>query len=69
MEKTVDETVTIRFEYPFLNGVMRIVKETASVVFEQNFDTDCFLILRIRRRDFPLLISRLKKVESLSIVE
>ena len=27
IEKTVDETVTVLFEYPFMNDVMRIVKE------------------------------------------
>jgi len=27
VEKTVDEEVTVLFEYPFMNDVMRIVKE------------------------------------------
>jgi len=67
IEKTVDETVTIRFEYPFLNDVMRVVKEESPVILEQHFDTDCFMTLRIRQRDFPILLSRLEKVESISI--
>jgi uncharacterized YigZ family protein len=68
VEKTVDETVTVRFEYPFLNDVMRVVKEEEPAVLKQHFDTDCFLTLRIRRRDFPVLLSRLEKIESLSVV-
>ena len=64
IEKTIDETVTVRFEYPFLNDVMRIVKEENPAILEQHFDTDCFLTLRIRRRDFSTLLSRLEKVES-----
>ena len=67
IEKTVDETVTIRFEYPFLSDVMRIVKEESPVILEQHFDTDCFMTLRIRQRDFPVLLSRLEKVESISM--
>ena len=69
VEKTVDKIVTIRFEYPFLNDVMRVVKEEEPAVLKQHFDTDCFLTLRIRRRDFPVLLSRLEKIEGLSIVE
>ena len=69
VEKTVDETVSIRFEYPFLNRVLSVVKELTPVVIEQHFDADCFLTLRIRRRDFPVMLSRLEKIESISIVE
>lgn len=69
IEKTIDETITVRFEYPFLNDVMRIVKEEAPTIIEQHFDTDCFLTLSIQKRDFPILLSRLEKVESISIVE
>ena len=69
MEKTVDDNVTIRFEYSFLNDVMRVVKEEEPIVIEQHFDSDCFLTLRIRRRDFPILLSRLEKIESVSVVE
>ena len=69
IEKTIDETVTVQFEYPFLNDVMRIVKEEGPAILEQHFDTNCFLTLRIRQCDFPVLLSRLEKVESISIVK
>jgi len=68
IEKTVDETVTIRFEYPFLNDVMRVVKEENPAILEQHFDADCFMTLRIRQRDFQILLSRLEKIESLLIM-
>ncbi len=68
IEKTVDEFIAVRFEYPFLNDVMRVVKEENPAVLEQHFDSDCFMRLSIRKRDFPKLVSRLKKVESLLMV-
>ena len=68
IEKTVDETVTVRFEYPFLNDVMRVVKEENPAILEQHFDADCFMTLSIRKRDFPKLVSRLEKVESLLMI-
>lgn len=69
VEKTVDEMVKIRFEYPFMNDVMRIVKEESPTIVEQSFDMDCFMSLQIRKRDMPKLRSRLEKVESLDVIE
>ena len=67
IEKTVDEDIAIRFEYPFMNEVMRIVKEEEPELVSQGFDNDCLMTLRIRRSLMPRLKARLEKVESLSI--
>ena len=67
IEKTVDEDIAIRFEYPFINEVMRIVKEEGPELVSQGFDNDCLMTLRIRRSLMPRLKARLEKVESLSI--
>ena len=42
IEKTVDQDVTVAFEYPFMNDVMRIVKEESPEILEQSYDMDCF---------------------------
>ena len=64
IEKTVDEEITVAFEYPFLNGIMRIVKETVPTIVSQTFDMDCIMTLRIRKSEAENLKSRLLKVES-----
>ena len=69
VEKTVDETVTVAFEYPFMNDVMRIVKEESPEIVEQSYDTDCLMTLRIRRSAMPRLKTRLSKVETLRVAE
>ncbi len=69
IEKTVDETVVADFEYPFLNDVMRIVKEEEPTIEEQSYDMDCRIVLRIRRSLMPRLRDRLAKVETLRFVE
>ena len=69
VEKTVDETVTVAFEYPFMNDVMRIVKEESPEIVEQSYDTDCLMTFRIRRSAMPRLKTRLSKVETLRTVE
>ena len=65
IEKTVDEDVTFFFEYPFMNDVMRIVKEENPQIVAQGFDTDCSMTLRIRKDSMPRLRARLEKVSSL----
>ena len=67
-ERTVDETITITFEYPHLNSVMRIVKEDKPDVLVQSFELTCEMTLRIRQSRMDTLKSRLLKVDSLRIV-
>ena len=67
-ERTIDETITITFEYPHLNSVMRIVKEDKPDVLTQSFELTCEMTLRIRQSRMATLKSRLLKVDSLRIV-
>jgi putative IMPACT (imprinted ancient) family translation regulator len=69
IEKTVDETVTVLFEYPFMNDVMRIVKEEEPEMLEQSYDMDCRMTLRIRKSMMPKMRARLEKVETLRFEE
>ena len=69
IEKTVDEDVVFSFEYPFMNDVMRIVKEENPEIVSQGYDTDCVMTLRIRKDSMPKLKARLEKVETLRISE
>ena len=63
-ERTVDETFTIQFEYPYLNSVMRIVKEDGPTILAQQFEMDCEMTLRIRQGEAERLRNRLLKVDS-----
>ena len=67
-ERTVDETITVTFEYPHLNSVMRIVKEDKPEVLTQSFELTCEMTLRIRQSRMDALKNRLLKVDSLRIV-
>ena len=69
IEKTVDEDVTVMFEYPFMNDVMRIVKEEEPEILNQSYDMDCSMTLRIRRSMMPKLRARLEKVETARILD
>lgn len=69
IEKTVDQSTRFWFEYPFMNDVMRIVKEEEPEIVEQGYEMDCSMTLRIRSSLMPRLMARLSKVETLRFEE
>lgn len=69
IEKTVDEIIKVSFEYPFMNDIMRIVKEDEPEIVEQSYDMDCMITLRIRKSAMPKMRARLEKVETARIIE
>lgn len=69
VEKTVDGEVSFNFEYPFMNDVMKIVKDLEPTILQQTYDMDCLMTLRIRKALLDEMRNRLQKVESLRFVE
>ncbi len=68
-ERTVDEVITVAFEYPYLNSVMRIVKEDGPTILSQQFEMDCVMTLQIRKGEAERLKNRLRKVETAYLKE
>ena len=62
IEKTVDETLSIEFAYPFLNDVMKIVKELNPQILFQKLEMNCEMTLQIRRSELEKLKNRLSKI-------
>ena len=62
IEKTINEEITLRFSYPLLNDVLRIVKEEAPKVVEQTFDNECVVRLSMRLSRMPRLVERYEKL-------
>ncbi|WP_165020634.1 IMPACT family protein [Dysgonomonas sp. ZJ279] len=69
IEKTVDCIFAFAFEYPFMNDVMKIVKDLEPTIVKQEYDMDCLMILSIRKGKYKELVSKLEKVESLRFIE
>ena len=67
IEKTVDETISIEFEYPFLNDIMKIVKEINPQILYQKFEMKCEMTLQIRQSEMVKLKERLVKTDSLLV--
>lgn len=62
VEKTINEEITLKFSYPLLNDVLRIVKEENPRIVEQIFDNECVVRLSIRLSRMPRLRERYEKL-------
>jgi Uncharacterized conserved protein len=68
-ERTIDEDITVYFEYPFMNSIMRIVKDNAPEIIAQDFQMTCSMTLRIRKGESERLKASLRKVDTAYLAE
>ena len=62
VEKTINGEILLKFSYPLLNDVLRIVKEENPRIVEQIFDNECVVSLSIRLSRMPRLRERYEKL-------
>lgn len=62
IEKTINGEILLKFSYPLLNDVLRIVKEENPRIVEQIFDNECVVRLSIRLSRMPRLRERYEKL-------
>jgi len=65
LEKTVDVVFSIRFEFPYMNDVMKLVKNLDACILSQEYDQNCGMKLRIRKKEAKHLETALGKIETL----
>jgi len=67
VELTVNATVEVKFDYGVMNEVMRIIKDENPQIITQDFNLNCLMELSIRKSKTEMLVSKLKKLESVRI--
>lgn len=67
IEKTVKSEIIIRFEYPLLNDVMRIIKELDAQIITQQFETECLIKVSVSRQFVGVLRTRLENIFGVNI--
>lgn len=65
IEKTVDVDYIIKFEFPLLNEVMKLIKNTGASIISQEYEMDCIMHVRIRKRDALRLKEAFEMVDTL----
>lgn len=69
VEKLIEDTLEVYFEYPLMGEAMRIVKEEGAKVLVQDFTIDCRLKLSLRKSLMPKMRDRFEKVLGIKIIE
>ncbi len=64
VDRTVDVEYTFNFEYPFMNGIMKVVREMEACIVGQSYDMDCSMTVSIRMGKLDELKERIAKVLS-----
>lgn len=67
IEKTINETYEIAFDYGEMNRVMQILKEPHITISATGYDTRSTLTFSVRQREADRFVTALKKVPNLEI--
>ena len=63
IEMMLEDTIEVRFEYPFIDQVMRIAKELGLKIIEQRYEMDCMVKMKVRKTLAPQVSVRLSDIE------
>ncbi|MFH1119773.1 MAG: YigZ family protein [Bacteroidota bacterium] len=61
VEKTVNEIYELRFNYDSMNDIMKIVKDDGLQLLSTQFDMECNLIYKIRKREADRVNEKFRK--------
>ena len=68
VEKTIDDAFLIKFEYPLLNEVMRILNQFEEAKWTQNFTETCEMKIVIRQSQSEELAKTLSSTYGISVI-
>ncbi|MBB6324852.1 putative YigZ family protein [Algoriphagus iocasae] len=68
VEEKVLETVKIRFQYPSMNEVMKLVKTHELEITDQEMGLDCQMTIEFRKGIETILLDSLEEIEELEIL-
>lgn len=62
IEKTIDETYEVTFEYLQMNNVMQLMKDPYVTIISQQSDLNCTIQFSVRQREAERIVTALKKL-------
>ncbi len=69
VERTVNKRFTIKFDYPEMNIVMRIIKEHNLQLIKQDLGLDCTIYISVRKKDAEEIFEKFNSVYKVEITE
>lgn len=67
VEKTIDFKLSLKFDYPLLNTVMRVIKEENLNIAFQEMEMSCKLVLTVRKNDLQKIKNRLENIYGVDV--
>jgi len=67
IKRTLHDIYELRFEYPVMNDVMKIMKEQQIEHIDQNFELSCSITLSLRKADIDRVLSKFDRIKDLKI--
>jgi uncharacterized YigZ family protein len=67
ISSTWNDIYSLSFSYYNLNDVMKIIKNENIITFENKFENNCFLKIKVRKKDSEKIFNIFKKINGLTI--
>lgn len=67
IEKTVDETYKVSFDYSVMNSVMQLLKDPYVTILGQGYEDRYLITFKIRRREADRIVTSLKKINTVTV--
>ena len=67
IKKTLHDIYELKFEYPLMNDVMRILKEENIDQVDQKFELSCSVWISLRKADTEKVLSKFDRIDNLKI--
>lgn len=68
IEKTVNELYELKFNYDAMNDIMKIVKDDGLLLLNTQFDLECSLTYKIRKKDADRVNEKFRKTYRCKII-
>ncbi len=69
VERTIDETFLLKFEYPEMNTVMRIIKDEDLNLFNQKMELDCEFEIAVRKKEADRIFELFENTHKIEITK
>ncbi|PLX02020.1 MAG: YigZ family protein [Marinilabiliales bacterium] len=67
-KKYIYNTIELKFKYPRLNDMMRIIKEENLKISKQDFQIECLLRIDVKRNDVKYVITKFSVFHDISLI-
>lgn len=67
IKKTLHDIYELKFEYPVMNDIMKILKEEKIETYDQKFELSCSITLSFRKAETEKILSKFDRIKDLKI--